>query len=93
MSVHADGVDSPPQVNTAATFTELRAHGFERRRNKSPPFKYRTSLGTACAAAFLHCLETQAQTAIPWMSRKLRTVMRSSRDSTPAEGIHASASR
>ena len=44
---------------------------------------------TACAAAFLHCLETQAQTAIGRMPRKLKTVMRSSRGSAPADGTCA----
>ena len=72
----------------ATAFTELRAHGLVSGwdNSLSPEYSHEnpTRPGTACAAASLHCLETQAQTAIAWTSRKLRTVMRSTRGSAPA---------
>lgn len=71
---------------TVTTSIVLSLHGFLSSREPSFSLPYKkTTLGTACAAAFLHCLETNAQTAVAWrLRRKLRTEMRSSRGSTPA---------
>ena len=69
--------------------TEFRAQVLVSMQDRAPSHRDSTHRGTASAAAFLHCLETQAQTAISLTSRKLRTVVRSSRGRAPAEGTWA----
>ena len=91
MAPHMNCTCGTPEEETCTILTELRPHGLLSRWNISLSSEQytATNLGTACAAAFLHCLETQAQSTIARASKKLRTVMCSSRGSAPAQGLCA----